>query len=283
RESAILLAREGHVMAVKWHNWKLWYYFKTELDPEGDNLIRLFDLNVDPREEMDVKDFYPWVIPIMDGIVAAFEASLVTYPRVPRYAADPYVPPKPGSGPPVQTYTRTDRGKLAERSEAMPDPDFSGAWSTEVLKTSPPRRGAASEPVPDLGSGWGDKISIVQTSEQLEIERVIFVPREIQPPLRYRYALDGSKSSNPVTIGRSSPAPVSEARWDGDRLVITTLHSFLHPKDGKQMTAKVQRTLWLEYAKGTPWEPSLVVETTRYPALEGIPSTNRTVYVKGYR
>ena len=56
-------------MAVKWKDWKLWYDFKTELpDPTPNNLVRLFDLRVDPREEIDVKDYYPWVISIMDSI-----------------------------------------------------------------------------------------------------------------------------------------------------------------------------------------------------------------------
>jgi len=32
RESVLFLAREGHVMAVKWHDWKLWYLFRTEIE-----------------------------------------------------------------------------------------------------------------------------------------------------------------------------------------------------------------------------------------------------------
>jgi arylsulfatase len=282
RESAIFLAREGHVMAVKWYHWKLWYYFKTELDPEGDNLVRLFDLNVDPREEVDVKDFYPWVIPIMDSIVADYEASLIEHPRVPRYAEDPYMPPLKGTGDPVVTYTRTDREMLGERSEAMPSPNFSGTWSTTVLKSSSPRRGLDAEPIASLGSGWGDKISVIHTDDQLEIERVIFVPREIQPPLRYRYALDGSKSEHIVNIGRTGPPPTSTSRWDGDRLIITTEYPFQNPKDNTWMKGRVIQTIWLQYAKGTPWEPSLIVETTREGVLNGITSTNRTTYSKGY-
>ncbi|WP_222983382.1 sulfatase-like hydrolase/transferase [Flagellimonas meishanensis] len=280
RESALFLAREGHVMAVKWHNWKMWYYFKTELNPEPDNLIRLFDLNVDPREEVDVKDFYPWVIPIMDGIVAEYEASLVAHPRVPRYAEDPYIPPKAGTGEPVETYARSDRAVLSERSEAMPKPNFSGSWSTTILKSSPPRRGPAIEPSPTLGSGWGDEISIIHTDDQIEIERILFVPREIQPPIRYRYALDGSKTQNGITTGRTLPPPVSKTEWKDNRLVITTNYSY--PEDGKWLKAKLVQTVWLQYADDTPWEPSLVVETARYGAMGGIPVTNRTIYSRGY-
>jgi arylsulfatase A-like enzyme len=83
RESAIFMSSNGNVMAVKWQDWKLWYNFKTEMpDPEPDNLVRLFDLRVDPQEEIDVKDHYPWVIGIMDSIVKAYELSLVQFPRI---------------------------------------------------------------------------------------------------------------------------------------------------------------------------------------------------------
>ena len=284
RESAIFLAREGHVMAVKWHNWKMWYYFKTEEpDPNPNNLVRLFDLSVDPREEIDVKDFYPWVITIMDKIVADYEASLITHPRVPRYAKDPYTPPSRGSGEPVITYTRTDRDDLGKRSEAIPNPNFSGSWSTAVLKSSSPRRGAVTSPVSTLGSGWGDQISIVHNADQLEVERIMFVPREIQSPVRYRFALDGSETKNAVTTGRTGLAPTSTTKWNENRLVIATTYRFKNPEDGSWLTSTITQTMWLQPASTTPWEPSLVVETTRSAALDGLPSTNRTVYSKGYR
>ena len=284
RDSVIFLAREGHVMAVKWWNWKLWYYFQTELpDPNPDNLVRLFDLQVDSREEIDFKDFYPWVISVMDGIVADYEASLELHPRVPGGIDDPYVPPPPGSGKPVVTYRRTDRRTLGPRSEALPNPDFSGSWSTAVLSSAPPAGRSVSPLIPTLGSGWGDKISIKHTPDRLEIERVFFVPREIQPLIRYRYALDGSTTENAVNMGRTGPAPTSTAAWEGNRLVITTLYPFQNPEDGSWHTQIVTQTMWIQPAGGTPFEPSLVVETTRGEALGGPPSTNRTVYTKGYR
>jgi arylsulfatase len=283
RESALFLAREGHVMAVKWHDWKLWYLFRTELEPDSDNLIRLFDLGVDPREEIDVKDFYPWVISAIDGIVVEYERSLEQHPRVPGDADDPYTPPPAGSGAPVATYSRTDRASPGPRSDALPSPDFTGAWSTTIVSSAPPTGQAAAPPVPDLGSGWGDRISIAHTAESLEIERVIFVPREIQPTVTYRYAIDGSQTENPVTLGRSGPAPVSTAAWDGNRLVITTRYPFRDPSNGQWLDSEVVRTLWLEPSARPPFEPSLVVETTRGAALNGPSSTNRTVYTRGYR
>jgi arylsulfatase len=283
RESAIFLAREGHVMAVKWRNWKMWYHFTTEMpDPNPDNLVRLFDLRVDPREETDVKDFYPWVISIMDGIVADYEASLVDHPRVPAGIDDPYLPPPVGSGSKVSTYSRSDRTVLGNRSEALPDPNFSGSWSTATLSSAAPTGQSSPSPIATLGSGWGDRISIVQRDDQLEVERVFFVPREIQPLIRYRFKLDGSKTKNNVTIGRTNPASTSTSQWDGNRLIISTLYQFQDPEDNQWLPYKVTRTLWLQPAKGTPWEPSLVVETMRSGALNGLPSTNRTVYSRGY-
>ncbi len=284
RESVIYLAREGHVMAVKWHDWKLWYHFLTEMpDPHPENKVRLFDLRVDPREETDVKDFYPWVISIMDGIVAEYEASLIEYPRVPGGIDDPYTPPPAGSGQPVATYARTDRQDIGPRSPALPNPDFSGTWSTSVVSAAPPTGRPAVPPVPTLGSGWGDKLSIVHHENELVVERVFFVPREIQPLIKYRYALNGQATENAIPMGRTGPAPVSTATWEGNRLVISTKHTFQNPADGQWLTGEVTQTLWLQPAARSPFEPSLVVETTRSGVLGGPSATNRTVYTRGYR
>jgi len=284
RASAIFMAREGPVMAVKWRDWKLWYDFRTEMpDPEPRNRLRLFDLRVDPREEIDVADFYPWVISAMDGVVADYEASLELHPRVPAGIDDPYVPPPRGSGPPVSTYARADRQTLGARSEALPDPDFSGAWSTAAASSAPPTGRAAARLDPDLGSGWGDRISIVHNQDHVDVERVVFVPREMQPTVRYRFALDGSEIENAVTLGRTGPAPKSTAEWVGGRFVITTRYEFQDPESHRWLTSEVIHTMWLQPASRTPWEPSLVVETVRGGALGGPPSTTRTVYLRGYR
>jgi arylsulfatase len=283
RDNVMFIAREGHVMAVKWHDWKLWYLFRTELEPDPDDLVRLFDLRVDPREEIDVKDHYPWVISAIDGVVADYEASLIRHPRVPGGIDDPYAPPPAGSGANVATYTRTDRTDFGPRSEALPDPDFSGSWSTISLSAAPPTGSVGSGRVPTLGSGWGDRISIRHDDDRLEVERVVFVPREIQPLVRHSYALDGSTTRNAVTIGRDGTAPESTTRWDDNRLVITTKHRFRNPADGSWSSSEVVRTMWLQPASSTPFEPTLVVETVRGSALGGPPSTERTVYNRGYR
>ena len=116
----------------------------------------------------------------------------------------------------------------------------------------------------------------------MKIESAIFERRSIQPPFRYRYALDGTTTENNVYTGRSWPSPTSTTKWEGNRLVITTLYPFQHPKTRAWMTGKVIQTLWLEYATMPPWEPRLIIETTRVGILGGITSTNRTTYYKGY-
>jgi hypothetical protein len=278
------MARSGKVMAVKWRDWKFWYDFRTEMDdPDPNNLTRLFDLRVDPREETDVKDFYPWVIGIMDRIVGSYEQSLQQYPRVERNAEDPYSPPAPGSGPQERTYARTDRSKLEQRGEALPKPDFTGTWSTTVLYTvSTINRVEVAAPA-TLGSGWGDRISVTQRPDYLDVERVFFVPRDGQPTLRYRFALDGSPTENVMPMGRTERAPTSTATWDGERLVIATQYPLRDPRSGEWLKARVTQTVWLQRPAAPPWEPTLVVETHRDGVLGGLPSVNRTTYSRGYR
>lgn len=286
RESALFMNSRGNVMAVKWRNWKLWYDFKTEIpDPDPDNRVRLFDLGVDPQEEIDVKDFYPWVIGIMDSIVHDYETSLVRYPRVAAQAnaADPYLPAQEGSGSLIPTYTRTDRAKLGARSAALANPDFSGAWSTAELSTVSVINRVDKPKTPSLGSGWGEKISILHKSDILEIERVVFIPREMQPLVKYTYALNGTATHHSINMGRSLKPAVSHSEWKENRLVITTLFPYQHPKNGAWLEAKMTQTLWLEVPTSTPWEATLIVETSREGVLGGMSTTNRTVYTKGYR
>ncbi|MEQ9300916.1 MAG: sulfatase-like hydrolase/transferase [Cyclobacteriaceae bacterium] len=282
RESLIHVAREGNIMAVKWHNWKLWYYFRTQEDYDPDNLVQLFDLNVDPQETTDVKDFYPWVITIMDSIVANYEASLIEHPRLPLFAKDPYQPQPRGSGDPVVTYERSDRKKLGSRREALPNPDFSGSWKADLPRPQASRKVINVLPMPSLGSGWGNEISVRHADNELEVERVIFARRTFQAPFRYRFALDGSTTENNVLTGRTWPAPTSTTKWDGDRLVITSTFPFQHPQTREWLSGKMIQTMWLQYADRSPWEPNLIVETTRVGVLGGSSSTNRTTYYKGY-
>ena len=95
RECIIYRNQSGQVLAVKWRDWKYWYRYRPEAgDPDQTSRQRLFNLRYDPREETDIKDFNPWVISVMDKIVADFESSVKKFPNVPIDAKDPYSPPK---------------------------------------------------------------------------------------------------------------------------------------------------------------------------------------------
>jgi len=94
RETAIYWNWRGQLDAVKWRDWKFHYRFRpTSTNPNAPESSRLFNLRSDPKEEMDVKDFNPWVVSVMDRIVAEFEASTEVYPHIPRGTDDPYTPP----------------------------------------------------------------------------------------------------------------------------------------------------------------------------------------------
>ncbi len=285
RESSIVMNRAGKVMTVKWHNWKLWYHYVNESEPDSDNLTRLFDLTVDPREERDVKDYYPWVIGIMDSIVNEYEKSLIEYPRFSgnAHSDDAYLKPIAGPKELSPTYTRTDRGAVYEKPNPIANPDFSGSWSTTEITSVSPLNRVVKQKVATLGSGWGDRITIVHHAKSLEVGRVVFGPRDLQPIVTYNYALDNSTSENIITMGRGIDPLTSTTEWKGDKLAITTLFPYQNPNNGEWHKSKMVQTLWLETSKKRPWEPTLIVETYREGVLGGLSSTNRTTYTKGYR
>jgi hypothetical protein len=154
---------------------------------------------------------------------------------------------------------------------AQERPDFSGAWESTPMRT----QGTAS-----LGSGWGPSITIVQDKDSLTVERLFFSRGDLQPPMKFLYSLDGSETRNRVMMGRGIQEQVSRTTWDGNRLVITTIHTFENPEDRRIMTAEVKQVLSFQPTRRAFMPPSLVIETTRSGALGGPPSTTRTIYSK---
>ncbi len=75
-------------------------------------------------------------------------------------------------------------------------------------------------------------------------------------------------------MGRGIQTQTSKTAWDGDKLVITTVHNFENPANGQPMKIEVKQTLSLESPT------TLIVETARSGVLGGPPSTTRTVYRK---
>jgi hypothetical protein len=170
-------------------------------------------------------------------------------------------------------------------------PDFSGQWTIEPepVQAATGRSGQATQPQVgrdrisgsrggarggDMGSGWGSNITVTQGPDKLTVEYAFFSRGDMQPPLKFVYALDGSETKNSVMMGRGIQVQKSSAAWQGDKLVITTVHTFAHPETGQPMTSELTQILSLE-------SPSrLIVEATRSGVLGGPPSSTRTIYLR---
>lgn len=168
---------------------------------------------------------------------------------------------------------------LSASANAQSRPDYSG-----VLTAGPaPSAGGDVAPLPrgdtpfctgDMGSGWGSPLTIRQDVNRLTIEYAFFARYDLQPPLTFTYALDGSETRNRVMMGRGMQEQRSVAVWAGNTLVITTRHAFVDSNDGKPVTAEVRQSLTIEPSG------SLTVETTRIGILGGPTTTTRTVYTR---
>ena len=168
---------------------------------------------------------------------------------------------------------------VASSATAQARPDFSGRWAAEPPAATPSARDVAAGTRPpakvDLGSGWGRAIIITQDERTLVVEWAFFSTYDLQPPLRFVYALDGSETVNTVMMGRGLQKQRGRTSWNGRALVLITTHSFPDPKTGRPIDSEVRQTLTLESPT------SLVVETVRTGILGGPSSTTRTVYTKG--
>lgn len=156
--------------------------------------------------------------------------------------------------------------------------NFSGQWTAEpaAAATTPSAPGTPAPPARgDMGSGWGSPLTITQDAMQLVVEQALFSRYDLQPPLRFVYALDGSETRNAVMTGHTTQVRLSRTTWDGQALRITTIYPAVDPASGKTFTTEVTHKLSLE-------SPTmLVVEVTRAGALGGQATTTRTVYRKG--
>lgn len=159
----------------------------------------------------------------------------------------------------------------ASSTQAQEGPLFAGRWTLEPDSTAANARGAAPR-TRGVGSGWGTSITIAQDAKTLTVEYMFFTRGDMQPPLRFVYALDGTETRHAVMMGRGVQQQSSRTAWSGDSLIITTTHWFPHPDTGTPTAAEVKRVLTL----ATP--DSLIVHTTLGGVLDGPPSTSRALY-----
>jgi hypothetical protein len=155
-------------------------------------------------------------------------------------------------------------------------PDFTGGWSLQDSAAAAPSvatRGDAGFRVGDMGSSWGSPITLTHEPDRLTVEYVYFSTYDLQPPLKYVYALDGSESINRIMIGHSASEQRSRAAWQGETLVITTRYA-APEMDGRGQTAEVRQSLRMTAPD------RLEIETTRV-GVNGAPTTvTRTVYIR---
>jgi hypothetical protein len=172
---------------------------------------------------------------------------------------------------------------LVALAGAQAKPDFSGRWTTDpdpaAAAAQPARGGGQGAPgrggqPADVGSGWGSTITVTQAATSLTVEYAFFTRGDMQPPLKFVYALDGSESKNTVMMGRGLQVHTSRTTWAGDSLVITSAYTYTDPQSGKPATAEVKRTLKLESPT------SLSIETVYGGVMGGPATTTRTTYRK---
>jgi hypothetical protein len=153
-------------------------------------------------------------------------------------------------------------------------PDFSGRWAIVEAATpgGGPARGQGGRG--DMGSGWGTPLTITQDASRVTVEYAFFARGDMQPPLKFVYALDGSETRNAVMMGRGTQPQVSKTSWDGAKLVISTIHTFADPATGKPATIEVKQILSLDSPT------SLTVETIRAGVLGGPSTSTKTAHRK---
>ena len=150
-------------------------------------------------------------------------------------------------------------------------PDFSGRWIAVPESAATGGGNLAAGP---LGSGWGNEVTLTQNATTLTVERAQFSAYDMQPPMQFSYALDGSENRITLNVGRGPQEMVAKASRQGDSLVITTSYHVSLPDGGRPATVEMKQVLSLD-APG-----SLVVTTTLTGLKGGTSSTSTTRYKK---
>ena len=142
-------------------------------------------------------------------------------------------------------------------------PDLGGRWT---LVVESPKEGAARPRIPaTAGSGWGREITVTPEAGRITIERHQFVANDMQPPMRYVYALGGPESRNVVDMGLGPQEQVARATLEGGTLVIVSRYDA-----GTALAAEVRQVFTIDSSG------DLVVESTR--TAGGATSTSRAHY-----
>jgi hypothetical protein len=140
--------------------------------------------------------------------------------------------------------------------------DFNGTWLFDQDATIASARAGKMQPGPIFGDGF----NAVQTDTTLTLHITAGTLN-----VTATYALDGSESRNvspPSAPGAPPINIVSTAKWDGNRLNVTSMSQ--SPGPNGPIDVKSVRTMWLD-AQGR-----LVIERTGTPTT--IVPSSRSVY-----
>ena len=152
---------------------------------------------------------------------------------------------------------------LASSAFAQAKPNFAGTYTIVVDSAAMAQQQGMGGRGGGRGGGFGQTFTATQDASKLTITR------ETQNgPVVSVYNLDGSDSKNTMQGRGGAMEVVSHAKWDGDKLVISTTRDM----GGTPMTST--QTLSTD-AAGNLW-----VETSR-PGQDGTMMTSKVQYKKG--
>jgi hypothetical protein len=142
---------------------------------------------------------------------------------------------------------------------AQAKPNFAGKWTLVPDPNAQPAAGGRGRG----GGGLGNEFNATQNDKTLTV--VTNNPQ--MGEIKATYNLDGSETKNPITFNGNTVERTSKAKWDGNKLVLTTTTNF-------NGNAAETTQAWTLDASG-----SLLVETTSN--FGGNPTTTKATYKKG--
>lgn len=160
---------------------------------------------------------------------------------------------------------------------AQPRPSFAGEWVRVDNSAAAPSVAAAGDVefrTGDMGSGWGSPLTIRQSADSLIVEFTQFSAYDLQPKLRYAFALNGRESRNGIMIGHSESLQRARVSWNGATLVIVTTHGAPIGPGGRPVNMETRQSLTVRE------DGQLLIDTARFGASGGPPNIVHSVYRK---
>ena len=160
---------------------------------------------------------------------------------------------------------------------AQSRPSFAGDWVRLDSATTTPSIAAAGDVefrTGDMGSGWGSPLTIRQSADSLIVEFTQFSAYDLQPKLRYAYALNGLESRNGIMIGHAESMQRSRVNWNGATLVIVTTHSAPIGPGGRTLNTETRQSLSIRD------NGQLLIDTARFGVSGGPPNIVHSAYRK---